>query len=120
MVFLNIICFEFQVSTIMMPSKVSTKRPSFVLSVTAESNDSSPVPSSPPSTGKSSGFFFGIHNQLLNICIVFSNKISFFFFLGGESFEGFGENDTNDQVSGSGGGIDLVLAPHINSTPNNQ
>ncbi|XP_055312251.1 rab11 family-interacting protein 4B isoform X5 [Sitodiplosis mosellana] len=72
----------------MMPSKVSTKRPSFVLSVTAESNDSSPVPSSPPSTG-------------------------------GESFEGFGENDTNDQVSGSGGGIDLVLAPHINSTPNN-
>lgn len=36
---------------IMMPAKVSTKRPSFVLSVTAESNDSSPVPSSPPSTG---------------------------------------------------------------------
>lgn len=36
----------------MMPAKVSTKRPSFVLSVTAESNDSSPVPSSPPSTGK--------------------------------------------------------------------
>ncbi|XP_031632521.1 rab11 family-interacting protein 4 isoform X8 [Contarinia nasturtii] len=70
----------------MMPSKVSTKRPSFVLSVT--SNDSSPVPSSPPSTG-------------------------------GESFEGFGENDTSDQVSGSSGGIDLVLAPHINSTPNN-
>ncbi|XP_031632517.1 rab11 family-interacting protein 4B isoform X4 [Contarinia nasturtii] len=68
----------------MMPSKVSTKRPSFVLSVT--SNDSSPVPSSPPS---------------------------------GESFEGFGENDTSDQVSGSSGGIDLVLAPHINSTPNN-
>lgn len=37
---------------------------------------------------------------------------------GGESFEGFGENDTSDQVSG--GGIDLVLAPHMNSTPNNQ
>lgn len=36
---------------------------------------------------------------------------------GGESFEGFGENDTNDQVSG--GGIDLVLAPHINNTTNN-
>lgn len=70
-----------------MPAKVSTKRPSFVLSVTAESNDSSPVPSSPPSTG-------------------------------GESFEGFGENDASEQVSG--GGIDLVLAPHINSTPNNQ
>lgn len=63
-----------------------TKRPAFMLPVTAESNDSSPVPSSPPSTG-------------------------------GESFEGFGENDTADQVGG--GGIDLVLAPHINSTPNN-
>lgn len=37
--------------------------------------------------------------------------------VGGESFEGFGENDTNDQVSG--GGIDLVLAPHINNTTNN-
>lgn len=34
-----------------MSSKVSAKRPSFILSVTAESNDSSPVPSSPPSTG---------------------------------------------------------------------
>lgn len=59
--------FYFQVSTIMMPSKVSTKRPSFVLSVTAESNDSSPVPSSPPSTGKFTGFFFfSFHNQLLS------------------------------------------------------
>lgn len=63
-----------------------TKRPSYMLSVAAgESNDSSLVPSSPPSTG-------------------------------GES-DGFGENDNNDQVGG--GGIDLVLAPHINSTPNN-
>lgn len=35
---------------------------------------------------------------------------------GGESFEGFGENDANDQVSS--GGIDLVLAPHINTTTN--
>lgn len=41
------------------------------------------------------------------------------FFSGGESFEGFGENDNSEQVSNSGG-IDLVLAPHINSTPNNQ
>lgn len=43
-------------------------------------------------------------------------------FIGGESFEGFGENDTNDQVNsnGGGGGIDLVLAPHINSPQNNQ
>lgn len=46
------------------------------------------------------------------------NCVFCLFWLGGESFEGFGENDTNDQVSG--GGIDLVLAPHINSTPNNQ
>lgn len=97
----------------MMPAKVSTKRPSFVLSVTAESNDSSPVPSSPPSTG-----------NFCDCCkcdwIYIFNAIRFLFvsFVGGESFEGFGENDTADQVSG--GGIDLVLAPHINSTPNNQ
>lgn len=102
----------------MMPSKMPTKRPSFMLSVTAESNDSSPVPSSPPSTG----FYLFL---LLNIPRLFWVKWlemfgfnGFFAFVGGESFEGFGENDTSEQVSGSG--IDLVLAPHINSTPNNQ
>lgn len=69
-----------------MPIKMQ-KRPTFILPATAESNDSSPVPSSPPSTG-------------------------------GESFEGFGENDTVDHQA-NGDGIDLVLAPHINSsTPN--
>lgn len=69
-----------------MPIKMP-KRPTFILPATAESNDSSPVPSSPPSTG-------------------------------GESFEGFGENDNADHQTGSEG-IDLVLAPHINSsTPN--
>lgn len=50
---------------------------------------------------------------------VFKCELNFLFFAGGESFEGFGENDNNEQVSS--GGIDLVLStPHINSTPNNQ
>lgn len=49
----------------MMPSKMPpTKRPSFMLSVTAESNDSSPVPSSPPSTGEW-GLLCSHHHQPL-------------------------------------------------------
>lgn len=50
--------------------------------------------------------------------IIFCFALFWFPGEGGESFEGFGENETGEQVSG--GGIDLVLAPHINSTPNNQ
>lgn len=110
-----------------MPSKMPSKRPAFMLSVTAESNDSSPVPSSPPSTGPFYLLFKNSSQLIYVFWIWWSLKrgqykpnalIFIYFLLGGESFEGFGENDTTDQVSG--GGIDLVLAPHINTTQNNK
>lgn len=46
----------------MMSSTVPSKRSSYGLPVTAESNDSSPVPSSPPSTGTISNLSMNLLN----------------------------------------------------------
>lgn len=42
--------------------------------------------------------------------------IQFSISAGGESFEGFGENESNEQANN--GGIDLVLAPHNHNSSN--
>ncbi|XP_058835688.1 rab11 family-interacting protein 4B isoform X3 [Topomyia yanbarensis] len=74
------------------PSKsTKTQHPSFI--ITADSVDSSPVPSSPPST-----------DAPKSQCSSLSD---------GESFECYGENDIS--ISGNGG-VDLELAPTLNST----
>lgn len=73
-------------------SSMQTERPAFILSVT--DNDTSPVPSSPPST-----------DAPKSQCSSLSD---------GESFECFGENDAPDS-----GGVDLVLAPHNSTMLNN-
>lgn len=69
---------------------------------------------SPRSDVKVLGSWF-IIIQFILIVVIFVLLLNYFA-LGGESFEGFGENETNEQVSG--GGIDLVLAPHINNSSN--
>ncbi|XP_065079487.1 rab11 family-interacting protein 4B isoform X3 [Ochlerotatus camptorhynchus] len=75
------------------PSKSSkTQHPSFI--ITADSVDSSPVPSSPPST-----------DAPKSQCSSLSD---------GESFECYGENDISISENG---GVDLELAPTLNSTP---
>ncbi|EAT41600.1 AAEL006781-PA [Aedes aegypti] len=75
------------------PSKSSkTQHPSFI--ITADSVDSSPVPSSPPST-----------DAPKSQCSSLSD---------GESFECYGENDNSISENG---GVDLELAPTLNSTP---
>lgn len=72
------------------PSKSSkTQHPSFL--ITTDSVDTSPVPSSPPST-----------DAPKSQCSSLSD---------GESFECYGDNDISEA-----GGVDLELAPHLNST----
>ncbi|XP_055528345.1 rab11 family-interacting protein 4B isoform X5 [Wyeomyia smithii] len=74
------------------PSKsTKTQHPSFI--ITADSVDSSPVPSSPPST-----------DAPKSQCSSLSD---------GESFECYGENDISISENG---GVDLELAPTLNST----
>ncbi|XP_052891778.1 rab11 family-interacting protein 4B isoform X8 [Anopheles moucheti] len=74
------------------PSKSSkTQHPSFL--ITADSVDTSPVPSSPPST-----------DAPKSQCSSLSD---------GESFECYGDNDISISEAG---GVDLELAPHLNST----
>ncbi|XP_058125855.1 rab11 family-interacting protein 4 isoform X3 [Anopheles coustani] len=74
------------------PSKSSkTQHPSFL--ITTDSVDSSPVPSSPPST-----------DAPKSQCSSLSD---------GESFECYGDNDISISEAG---GVDLELAPHLNST----
>ncbi|CAD7081309.1 unnamed protein product [Hermetia illucens] len=117
------------IQTVMMApmpsSKSPSKGPTFLFSA-ADSDDSSPAPSSPPSTDAPK-------SQCSSLSEV-------------ESFEGFGENDATDsgcsnnirvnlrnvnsagsEASGSNRdaendgrvrGVELELAPHANSTPN--
>ncbi|XP_055619636.1 rab11 family-interacting protein 4A isoform X10 [Toxorhynchites rutilus septentrionalis] len=74
------------------PSKsTKTQHPSFI--ITADSVDSSPVPSSPPST-----------DAPKSQCSSLSD---------GESFECYGDNDMSISENG---GVDLELAPTLNST----
>ncbi|XP_050067207.1 rab11 family-interacting protein 4B isoform X17 [Anopheles maculipalpis] len=74
------------------PSKSSkTQHPSFL--ITTDSVDTSPVPSSPPST-----------DAPKSQCSSLSD---------GESFECYGDNDISISEAG---GVDLELAPHLNST----
>ncbi|XP_035893200.1 rab11 family-interacting protein 4B isoform X11 [Anopheles stephensi] len=74
------------------PSKSSkTQHPSFL--ITTSSVDTSPVPSSPPST-----------DAPKSQCSSLSD---------GESFECYGDNDISISEAG---GVDLELAPHLNST----
>ncbi|XP_058462980.1 rab11 family-interacting protein 4B isoform X6 [Malaya genurostris] len=74
------------------PSKsTKTQHPSFI--ITTDSVDSSPVPSSPPST-----------DAPKSQCSSLSD---------GESFECYGENDISVSENG---GVDLELAPTLNST----
>uniref|UniRef100_A0A182Q617 Uncharacterized protein n=1 Tax=Anopheles farauti TaxID=69004 RepID=A0A182Q617_9DIPT len=74
------------------PSKSSkTQHPSFL--ITTGSVDTSPVPSSPPST-----------EAPKSQCSSLSD---------GESFECYGDNDISISENG---GVDLELAPHLNST----
>ncbi|XP_052564377.1 rab11 family-interacting protein 4B isoform X6 [Culex pipiens pallens] len=76
------------------PSKsTKTQHPSFI--ITADSVDTSPVPSSPPST-----------DAPKSQCSSLSD---------GESFECYGDNDISISENG---GVDLELAPTLNSTPN--
>ncbi|XP_053689040.1 rab11 family-interacting protein 4B isoform X4 [Sabethes cyaneus] len=78
------------------PSKsTKTQHPSFI--ITADSVDSSPVPSSPPST-----------DAPKSQCSSLSD---------GESFECYGENDISISENG---GVDLELAPTLNSTANGE
>ncbi|XP_052564376.1 rab11 family-interacting protein 4B isoform X5 [Culex pipiens pallens] len=78
------------------PSKsTKTQHPSFI--ITADSVDTSPVPSSPPST-----------DAPKSQCSSLSD---------GESFECYGDNDISISENG---GVDLELAPTLNSTPNGQ
>uniref|UniRef100_A0A182K2I7 Uncharacterized protein n=1 Tax=Anopheles christyi TaxID=43041 RepID=A0A182K2I7_9DIPT len=74
------------------PSKSSkTQHPSFL--ITTDSVDTSPVPSSPPST-----------DAPKSQCSSLSD---------GESFECYGDNDISISETC---GVDLELAPHLNST----
>ncbi|EAU77162.2 AGAP010446-PA, partial [Anopheles gambiae str. PEST] len=74
------------------PSKSSkTQHPSFL--ITTDSVGTSPVPSSPPST-----------DAPKSQCSSLSD---------GESFECYGDNDISISETG---GVDLELAPHLNST----
>lgn len=74
------------------PSKsTKTQHPSFI--ITADSVDTSPVPSSPPST-----------DAPKSQCSSLSD---------GESFECYGDNDISISENG---GVDLELAPTLNST----
>lgn len=78
------------------PSKsTKTQHPSFI--ITADSVDTSPVPSSPPST-----------DAPKSQCSSLSD---------GESFECYGDNDISISENG---GVDLELAPTLNSTPNGE
>ncbi|XP_055856893.1 rab11 family-interacting protein 4B isoform X5 [Episyrphus balteatus] len=97
-----------------MPSiKSSANAPTFLFS-TADSGDSSPTPSSPPST-----------DVPKSQCSSLSE---------GESFEGYGEGEGGSSVGGlartvlndgnnninTAGGVELELAPHENSTPSDE
>ena len=57
-----------------MPSKSPSKRPAFMLSVTAESDSSSPVASSPPSTGKMNKCYVARVYRYY-VCILKTNNI---------------------------------------------
>uniref|UniRef100_A0A182X853 Uncharacterized protein n=1 Tax=Anopheles quadriannulatus TaxID=34691 RepID=A0A182X853_ANOQN len=89
----GLVCLDYYI--VMMapsPSKSSkTQHPSFL--ITTDSVGTSPVPSSPPST-----------DAPKSQCSSLSD---------GESFECYGDNDISISETG---GVDLELAPHLNST----